>query len=195
MEEWKAIEGYEGMYEVSSLGRVKALEDPNRASHRSEHILSQTTNHSGYKLVSLCKNGIMKSYQVHRLVAFAFIPNKQNKEYVDHVNTIRDDNRVENLRWATLKENNNFELTLSHKSESKKGNKNPNYKKPMSDDLKMLLKARHRKVIQFDLENHFIALHNDCNDAMRVTNVTASNISRCCNGKRETAGGFVWKYL
>ena len=194
MEIWRHIDGYED-YMVSSQGRVKAVENPLRATHRSEHFLKQTHNHGGYKMVSLCKDGVMKSFQVHRLVALAFIDNPECKEYVDHINTIRDDNRVENLRWATLEENNNFELTIKHKSESKKGIKNPNYQKPMPENVKLRLKCQKRKVLQFDLNNNFIALFNNCADAMESTGITASNINRCCNGRRMTAGNFVWKFF
>lgn len=62
-------------------------------------------NSNGYKQITIFKGWEHKSYMVHRLVAMAFIPNPENKPYVDHINRIKDDNRVENLRWVTPKEN------------------------------------------------------------------------------------------
>lgn len=106
---WKDVVGYEGWYQVSNLGRVKSL--PRQVIHgesivnRSSKMLKQTINHKGYLMVTLCRNRHRKSFTTHRLVAEAFIPNPYNKPEVDHINTVKDDNRVENLRWATTWEN------------------------------------------------------------------------------------------
>lgn len=104
MEEiWKDIEGYEGLYQVSNLGRVKKLPT----------ILKNSLDKQGYEVVQLVnENGKKKVLKIHRLVANAFIENTENKPQVDHINTIRNDNRVENLRWVTPKENMNNPITL-----------------------------------------------------------------------------------
>lgn len=123
MEEiWRDIEGYEGLYQVSNLGRVKSFDREYEAWHSrgkkivTHHIKGKITKGSltdkGYYKVSLTKEGVSISFFVHRLVAEAWIPNQKNKPFVDHINTIRTDNRVENLRWCNSKENANNELTL-----------------------------------------------------------------------------------
>ena len=89
MEEFKLIKGFEN-YSVSNLGNVK--------NNKTNRILKQDNN-KGYKLVKF--NG--KNKRVHRLIAEAFIPNPDNKPCIDHINNIRNDNRIENLRWATNK--------------------------------------------------------------------------------------------
>lgn len=108
MEEiWRDIPDYEGLYQVSSMGNVKSL--PKMCGYRKDKgkILSPFINTNGYKLVTLCKNNKQKHYQVHRLVAMTFIPNVNSKPQVDHINRVRTDNRVENLRWVTVSENSN----------------------------------------------------------------------------------------
>lgn len=93
MEQWRSIPGYEGIYQVSSEGRVK---------NAYGHVLKPETAKNGYKRVTLFDK---KKFQVHRLVALAFIPNPDNKEVVNHRNGVKADNRVENLEWVTWSEN------------------------------------------------------------------------------------------
>ena len=129
---WKPVVGYEGLYDVSAFGKVKSLK------FGKEKELKQTNNTDGYLYVSLYKDGVRKLFKVHRLVAEAFIPNPDNKPCIDHINTIRDDNRAENLRWCTQKENCNNELTRKNQSNGHKGlfsgENNPMYGKHHSEE-------------------------------------------------------------
>ena len=107
---WKDIKGYEGLYQVSNLGRVKSLERKVLRSDGtslaiSERILKLGKNARGYLSVQLCANGIVKCFRVYRLVAQAFIPNPDNKPQVNHIDGNKQNNRADNLEWATRSEN------------------------------------------------------------------------------------------
>lgn len=106
IEEWKPVVGYEGLYEISNLGRVKSLTKWQGNKHIfSEHIIKPTDNGHGYMIVSLRKEGKRKSHYVHRLVATEFIENYKNYKYVNHIDYDKTNNKVNNLEWCTQKQN------------------------------------------------------------------------------------------
>lgn len=109
MEIWKDIKGYEGLYQISNLGNVKSLErtckSKNGLRKVAEKILKTKKDKNGYIIQSLSKNHISKHYKIHRLLALHFIPNPNNKPQVNHINGIKDDNRLNNLEWCTPSEN------------------------------------------------------------------------------------------
>lgn len=118
MENWKEIKGYEGLYEVSSEGRIRImsktyLSGRGKYVRRVEESIMKPSYSNGYQQVTLSKDKLRKSYKVHRLVADAFIPNPDNLPCIDHINTVRTDNRVDNLRWCSHKDNSNNPITMS----------------------------------------------------------------------------------
>lgn len=156
VEIWKDIAGFEGLYQVSNLGQVKALErlvtNNGGSQHKHEKILKQNRTVNARCVVVLCKDGKTYSWMVHRLVADAFIPNPENKPVVDHIDTNPFNNKVENLRWVTQKENCNNPLTKKHNSEAKMGhpywgrNHTDKEKEKISNGLKgRTFSEKHRK--------------------------------------------------
>ena len=114
MEIWKEIKGYEGLYEVSSEGRVRSLDKwvKGKVLYLKKGKVLKESYSDGYPQVVLTKDERRKSYKVHRLVAESFIDNPNNLPCIDHINTIRTDNRIDNLRWVSYKENSNNPITL-----------------------------------------------------------------------------------
>ena len=102
MEIWKDVKGYENKYQISNLGNVKSL---NYRGTKEEKLLKLIPNKIGYVVVQLCKEGKVKPFYVHRLVAITFLNNKDNKTDVNHINEIKCDNRAINLEWCTKSEN------------------------------------------------------------------------------------------
>lgn len=101
MEEvWKDIKGYEGMYQVSSFGRVKSI-----PRYRVSGKIMDVACNGHYWRIKLSKNGKSRRVMLHRIIAEAFIPNPENKPQVNHINGNKKDNSIENLEWVTISEN------------------------------------------------------------------------------------------
>jgi len=102
METWKNIIGYENLYLVSDLGRIKSMPKKTR---KGERILKAIQMPNGYQTIDLVKDKKVKKCLLHRLVANSFLLNAANKEQVNHINGIKNDNRLKNLEWNTRSEN------------------------------------------------------------------------------------------
>lgn len=179
-EEWSDIEGYEGLYMISDMGRVKSM---NYRRTGKEKIMKPSKQNNGYLQVNLSKNSKHNRFLVHRLVALAFIPNPDNKPNIDHINTIKDDNRADNLRWTTQKENVN----------------NPISRKNYLDNLHTVGKFgkdnyHSKAVYQYSLDDKLIRKWDSMMDVQRDLRFKQSHISSCCSGKRKTAYSYKWKY-
>lgn len=112
METWKDIKGYEGLYQVSTMGRVKSLKRTRKTNGKNavvrERILTPYTNPYGYVNYYLRREGEKKGYRINRLVAQTFIPNPNNLPYVNHKDENKLNNCVDNLEWCTALYNNNY---------------------------------------------------------------------------------------
>lgn len=173
---WKDIKGYEGLYQVSSLGNIRSL---NYNNQNRVQILKTAKQKNGYLVVGLSKNGNTKCARVHRLVAKEFIDNPYGKESVNHINGNKADNRVENLEWCTQTENmQHAKRTGLWKIEGK-----DNYKS--------------KKIIQMDLNGKIIKSFDCIREAGRFLGREnkASQIMEVCKGKRNTAYGYKWRYI
>lgn len=180
MEQWKDIPGFEGCYQISDQGRVRSL-DRKATSGKTlpGQIINPIVQKSGYHHVGLWRGGVCYQRRVHRLVAQAFIPNPENKPTVNHLNEDKGDNRVENLEWATHRENTVYGNCI----EKRTANRNPN------------APNRRMKVIGTDKEGREIVF-DSITEALRYLgkNPKDGHISQCCKGKQKTAFGYAWRY-
>ena len=173
MEEiWKDIEGYEGLYQVSNLGRVKSLK---YRQSNNENILKPQVDGGGYLMVHLWKDKKPKAMKVHRLVAQAFIPNPDSLPEVNHKSEVKTENTVDEIEWCNHKYNCNYGSRNIRSGEKRKNNGG-------------------FVVIQFTNKGDYVNEYNSAREASRETGVLHSGICRCCQGKIQSAGGFIWKY-
>ena len=178
---WKTVITEDGIYEdymVSNCGNIKSL-NYNRTG--KEKILSLDKDGIGYLHVTLYKNGKRKRYIVHRLVAMAFISNIENLPYIDHINTIKTDNRVENLRWCTHKQNMNNELTKMKQKERHHTDKTKN----------KISESHNKKVICLEIGKIFTSV----NETSRQLEINATNIAGVCRGERRQTHNLTFRYL
>jgi len=141
---FKDIKGYESLYQISNLGRIKSLK------FNKEKILIPNKKRKGYLSILLYNKGL-KGYYIHRLVAKAFISNPENKPCINHKNGIKSDNRIENLEWVTYSENNKHAYKI--KLIDKKGEKNSNHKLEKKDIL--FIRKNKNKYFQKELAKIF----------------------------------------
>lgn len=183
-EVWKPIEGYEG-YEVSNLGRVKSLSYNKTGKPR---LLKGHINKDGYCSIHLSRESNRKYIGRSRLVAEAFIPNPEGKPCVDHINANRTDDRADNLRWCTVKENNGFPLARENKRKALLGHK-------ISEKTRRAIiasnKRRTKPVRCVETGRIFLS----ATEAAEILSGHASNICNCCLGKQKTYKTYHWEYV
>jgi hypothetical protein len=175
-EVWREVDGYNGRYLVSSYGRVATIRKT------TCKILRQLVDKFGYAYISLTKNDKCKVVKVHRLVALAFIPNPENKPQVNHINSIKTDNRIENLEWCTAIENIRHAVEAGRFIGRKKGNIKSGALNHRSKSVEMM-------------QNGMVMKKYGCiSEATMELSIDRASISKCCSGHRRKAGGFEWRY-
>lgn len=198
-EVWKPIKGYEGLYEISNLGRVKSLN-----YHRTgrPEIAKPYKTSKGYLLVGLWKDGKRKQSYVHQLVAQAFLEPVPGKDCIDHIDGNPENNVIElkedsngnlvvvssNLRWCTKPENNGFPLARENNS---KAHNRPEVKEKMSKALTNR-RDQSKPVLQYTKSGEFLTEYPSIREAGRQTGINFRNISNCCIGKYKTGCGYIW---
>lgn len=180
MEEvWKDIEGYEGLYQVSNLGRVKSLARKDGLYMMSERIKKQhISNH--YYAIGLNKKGVFKTMHVHRLVAKTFLPNPDNLPQVNHKDENKLNNRVDNLEWCTAKYNVNYGTCTERRARTQR-----------ESGCQINNKASSVPVIC--LESNII--YPSIREAERKLHLDGSSITKVCRGVRKRVGGFTFAYI
>lgn len=181
---WKSIPGWEGLYVVSNLARVKRLPyTKGKGKHvYSETILKPYKNNSGYYMVALFTNNKRKNMLLHRAVAMAFIPNPNNLPFVNHKDSNRLNCIVENLEWC----NRSYNTKYSYDN---------NNRRAMMNWRKGASNANAKPIIQLSKESKFIKRFGCIMDAERETGILNSSIVSCLKGHQKTAGGYKWEYV
>jgi hypothetical protein len=175
-EQWKPIKNYEGLYEVSNLGRIKSLERTyigkgGKTYPIHEKILKPANHKEGYCFVYLCKDTKKQFCYIHRLVAETFIQNIENKPCVNHIDCDPSNNCVDNLEWCTQQEN----IQYSSKLGRQKG-------------------SNHTPIIATNLQTGEELYFESQNEAERQLNILHSNINSVLKGRYKQTGGYIFKY-
>lgn len=165
-ERWAPIAGFEGLYEVSNMGRVRSL----HPHMRRDPLLHPRARKDGYVHLHLNKGGRMYFRYLHRAVAAAFVSGYKDGYEVNHKDEDKSNNRADNLEWVSKRDNIHYG-TRSKRYEQKRG----------------------RKVCQYTLDGQLVAEYDSVKGAARSVCVSERNIRTCLKGGRNKAGGFMWK--
>ena len=164
---WKTIKDYPN-YQISNLGRVKSL---GNNKTRKEKILKSYKNNKGYLKVDLYKEGVIKKYYIHRLVASAFLDNPNNLPQVNHKDEDKTNNCVDNLEFCTSQYNINY-----------------------GTRTKKQIKSKSKTILQFTKQDEFVKKWDNLIQIKKELGFDCSSIIKCCKGKLKTCGSFIWRY-
>ena len=177
-EVWKDIPNYEGIYKASNFGRIKMvkrtlIDSLGKKINKKEHILKPRTGNR-YYMIALYKNGKREDLLLHRVIAQTFIPNPENKPFVNHKDENCFNNCSDNLMWCTQKENMNWGTINERMSKNSKSK---------------------RKVNQYDMDGNYIKTWDCMTDFFKSKNMPfKTGIIECCKGNIKSYMGYKWKY-
>ena len=183
-EEWKDINGFEGYYQISNLGRVKSLPRVVRNFITKEKILKNHENSQGYYRVELKVKGLERQCFVHRLVAEHFINKPKGCDVVNHLDCNPHNNCIDNLEWTTLKGNVEYMKKLGRNKRTEQWIKH--LKKGLREKIA-------KKVIGTKIDGNQTLIYETVND-VAIDGFQPSCVSNCCNNKRKTHKGFTWRF-
>lgn len=195
-EKWKPIFGYEQLYEVSTHGRIKSLPRKVWCNCRSRKYrytqakIIAPAEKDGYINIVLLDNNHRKRFRVHRLVAFAFIPNPENKPEINHKDFDKSNNHIDNLEWVTGKENYIHAVRGGRNKPPRiKQYKIPQYYTPPSGEQAFDAKTFYR----YDLEGNYISEHKGVSEYSRKV---TGNRKKICNSilRNHACHGFRYSY-
>ena len=169
------VKDYEGRYMVDSRGNVFSL--------KRNRVMTPCKSNNGYLQVHLTKDGKMKSFKIHRLVAMAFIPNPYNLPQVNHKDEDKYNNHVDNLEWCTQSYN------LNYNDGQKRRAKNRNYE----DISRKRSNSQSKEVTQYDFDGSIIAVWKNAYVAEKH-GYDRGMINQCCIGNKKSHRGYIWKY-
>lgn len=180
MEEiWKDINGYDGEYQVSNLGRIKSVDRLTtrlcqygiREYRIPEKILRTRLGTSGYLCVNLHHEGKQVTEMIHRLVALHFCKGYRDGLVVNHKDEVKTNNRADNLEWVTQTANVNHGTAIQRK------------------------KKHPKAVVQISLSGEVVQTFPSLRAAAKAVGHHPTQIGHCCHGDRPTAGGYKWKFI
>ena len=167
---WKDVAGYEGLYQVSNMGRVKSFCQSTKFHKQKEFILKPSLINSGYEVVTLYSKEKRKKFQIHRLVATAFIPNPNNLPCVNHKDENKVNNCVSNLEWCTYQYNNNYGTARIRTAETKA-----------------------TPIVQKTLDGKLLATYQSATIASQLLNIDYANLANWC--MKGIGGGYLWERM
>lgn len=180
MEEiWKDVQGFEGLYQVSNMGRVRSLDrdivttykGTVHTRHYKGRIIKPKYTIAGYQGVTLAKSGQHKRILLHRLVALHFVGGYKERLVVNHKNEIKDDNRAENLEFVTYTYNNTYGEQFKHRYDK-----------------------HSKRVLKCDKDGTVISEYKSLHDAARQNGTAATVISRWCKSVYKPQNGLIWRF-
>lgn len=185
-EEWRSVKGYK-YYEISNLGRLRSKDRTvrkNRSYLKKGRLLNPTKDKNGYFTFDLKEDGDHKNVKIHRLVAEAFIPNPHNKPFINHIDNNPSNNRVDNLEWATPKENSEH---MSKQGRNKRT-------KEWLQNLEESAKAYRKAIKATNIKTGEILIFEGVKK-VRDFGFQPSCVSNCCTGKRREHKGYKWEFV